>query len=69
MTQEREYHLTSIKEMISDSVELKIVSCKSNLLEQMYDFQKRTMFSPKLILSPQDLPQNRSLETVPACIV
>ena len=35
----------------------------------MYDFQKRTMFHPKWILSPQDLLQNRSLETVPACIV
>ena len=34
----------------------------------MYDFQKRTMFLQKWILNPQDLQQNRSLETVPACI-
>ena len=27
------------------------------------------MFLQKWILSPQDLPQNRSLETVPICIV
>ena len=30
---------------------------------------KRTMFLLKWILNLQDLPQNRSLETVPACIV
>ena len=30
----------------------------------MYDFQKRTMFHPKKILNPQDLMQNRSVETV-----
>ena len=35
----------------------------------MYDFQKCIMFHLKQILSPQDLLQNRSLETVPACIV
>ena len=38
------------KEMISDSVncaKLKFVSYTSNLLEQMYDFRKRTMFHPK----------------------
>ena len=44
-------------------------SYTSNLLEQMYDFQKRTMFHMKQILSLQDLPQNRGLETVPACNV
>ena len=55
--------------MISDFVELCETSYTSNLLEQMYDFQKRTMFLQKWILTPQDLPQNRSLETVPACIV
>ena len=50
-------------------VKLKFVSYTSNLLEQMYDFQKRTMFLQKWILNPQDLPQNRSLETVPVRIV
>ena len=35
----------------------------------MYDFEKCTMFLQKWILNPQDLPQNRSLETVPVCIV
>ena len=50
-------------------MKLKFVSYTSNLLEQMYDFQKCTMFLQKWILSPQDLLQNRSLETVPACIV
>ena len=61
------------KEMISDSVELcvnmKFVSYTSNLLEQMYDFQKHIMFTQKWIFSPQDVVQNRSLETVPVCIV
>ena len=45
------------------------VSCTSNLLEQMYDFRRYTMFLQKWILNLQDLPQNRSLETVPICIV
>ena len=60
------------KEMISDSVELcetEVCSYTSNLFEQMYDFQKRTMFLQKWILNPQDLPQNQSLETIPVCIV
>ena len=35
----------------------------------MHDFQKRTMFHLMLILNPQDLLQNRSLETVLVCIV
>ena len=35
----------------------------------MYDFQKWTTFLQKWILNPQDLPKNRSLETVPVCIV
>ena len=56
------------KEMISDSVE-KSVSYTSNLLEQMYDYRIRIMFHPKWILNLQDLLQNRSLETVPACTV
>ena len=51
------------KEMISDSVELcerQFVYCTSDLLEQMSDFQKRTMFLQKWILNPQHLPQNQS---------
>ena len=44
------------------------VSYTSNLLEQMYDFQKRTMFLQKWILNLQDLPQSQSPETVPICI-
>ena len=35
----------------------------------MYDFPKRTMFTQKWILNPQDLPQNRSLGTVPVATV
>ena len=45
------------------------VSCTSNLLNQMYDFQKCTMFLQKWILNLQDLPRNRSLSTVPVCTV
>ena len=41
------------------------VSCTSNLSEQMYGFRKCTMFLQKWISNLQDLPQNRSLETVP----
>ena len=36
---------------------LMFVSYTSNLLEQTYDFQKRTMFLQKWILNLQDLPQ------------
>ena len=59
------------REIISDSVELwemMFVSYTSNLLEQMYDFQKRIMFLQKWILNLQDLPQSQSPETVPICI-
>ena len=45
------------------------VSCTSNLLEQMYDFQKCTMFLQKWISNLQDLPRSQNLETVPICIV
>ena len=55
--------------ILLNCVKLKFVSYTSNLLEQTYDFQKSTTFFQKWILSPQDLLQNRSLETVPACIV
>ena len=60
--------------MTSDSVEL----CETEVCflhiqligtNVCMTFQKRTMFHQKWILSPQDLPQKRSLETVPACIV
>ena len=44
------------------------VSCTSNLLEQMCDFQKYIMFLQKWILNLQDLPQSQSPETVPICI-
>ena len=47
----------------------KFVSHTSNLLEQMYDFQKRTRFLQKWISNLQDLPQSQNLETVPVCIV
>ena len=73
--QEREYHLTSILHpkkwflILLNCAKLKFVSCTSNLLEQMYDFQKHIMSLHKWIWSPQDLLQNRSLETVPVCIV
>ena len=72
---EQEARLISIhrpKEMISDSVELcetEVCFLHIQLIEQMYDFQKRTMFLQKWILNLQDLPQNQSLETVPVCIV
>ena len=48
---------------------LKFVSYTSNWLEPTYDFPKCTMFHLMWILNPQDLLQNRSLETVPICIV
>ena len=44
------------------------VSQTSNLLEQMYDLQKRTMFLQKWILNPQDLPRSQRLERVPISI-
>ena len=56
--------------MISDLLncaELKFVSHTSNLSEQMYDFRTCTMFHLMQILSPQDLPQNRNLETAVIC--
>ena len=55
--------------ILLNCAKLKFVSYTSNLLEQMYDFPKRTMFLQKWILNPQDLPQNQSLETIPVCIV
>ena len=55
--------------IVLNCVKLKSVSCTSNSSEQMYDFQKRTIFSQKWILNPQDLPQNQKIKTVPVCIV
>ena len=61
------------KEISSDSVELcETAVCFSHIqlfLEQMYDFQKCTMFLQKWISNLQDLPRSQSLETVPVCIV
>ena len=45
------------------------VSCTSNLLKQMYDFRRCTMFLQKWISNLQDLLRSQSLETVPVCIV
>ena len=46
-----------------------LVSCTSNLLEQMYGFRKCTKVLLRLILSLQDLRQNQSPETIPINIV
>ena len=68
---EREYrpcvtlHREKWFQILLNCAKLKSVSCTSNLLAQTCDFQKCTMFLQKWILSPQDFPQNRSLETVP----
>ena len=60
------------KEMISHSVELcetEVCFLHIQLIGTIvYGFRKRIMFSQKRMLSPQDLLQIRSLETVPACI-
>ena len=59
------------KEMILNSVEFcetEVYFLHTNLLQQMYDFQKRIMLLQKWISNPQDLPWSRSLETVPVCI-
>ena len=61
INREREYRLISIGHpkrwfwILLNCVKLKFVSCTSNLLEQMYDFQKCTMFLQKWILNLQDL--------------
>ena len=74
MNQEREYHPTSILHpkkwflILLNCAKLKFDSYTSSLSEQMYDFQKRTMYRPKWISNLQDLPRSQSLETVPACI-
>ena len=48
-----------------DHICTQFVSCTSNLLEQMYDFQKCTMFLQKWISSFQDLLQSLNLEINP----
>ena len=55
--------------ILSNCVKQQFVSCTSNLLEQTYDFPKRTMFLQKWILDLQDLLRSQSLETVQVCIV
>ena len=55
--------------ILLNCAKLKFVSHTSNWLEQTYDFQKCTIFHLMLMLNPKDLLQNRSLETVPVCIV
>ena len=61
------------KGMISDSVELceteVLFLAHSNLSEQMYDFQKMHNVPPEVDFESSRSPANRSLETVPACIV
>ena len=52
-----------------NSAKQQFVSYTSNWLEQTYDIQMCTKFTLRSILSLQDLLQNRSLETVPVCIV
>ena len=52
--------------ILLNCVKLKFVSYTSNLLEQMYDFRKCTVFLQKWLLNPQDLQQNRSLENSPS---
>ena len=55
------------KEMVSDSVELwetDVCFLHIQLLEQMYDFQKCTMFLQKWISNLPDLPRSQNLETV-----
>ena len=67
---DRESHPISILRQNDDPIlsEIEVYFYTSNLLEQIYDFQKRIMFSQKWILNPQDLPQNRSLKTIPTFI-
>ena len=50
--------------ILLNCAKLKFISYKSNLSEQIYDFQKRKIFHPMYKLNRQDLLQNRSLETV-----
>ena len=54
--------------ILLNCVKLKFVSYTPNWLEQMYDIQKCTILHQKWILNPEDLLQNRSLETIPVCI-
>ena len=71
---EQATHLISVQcptrrfQILLNCEKLQFVSCTSNLLEQKYDFQKRTMFLQKWILNLQNLPQSQSPETVPICI-
>ena len=55
--------------ILLNCAKLKFVSRTSSLLERTCDFPNHTMFLQKWILNPQDLLQNRSLETVSISIV
>ncbi len=74
-TREQEARLISIQRpkrwfpILLNCVKLKFVSCTSNLLEQMYDFQEKHNVLPKVISNFQDLPRSQSLETVRICVV
>ena len=74
MDQEREYHPTSILHpkkwflILLNCVKLKFFLAHPTCWNRCMTSKKRTMFHPKWILIPQDLPQNQSLETVPICI-
>ena len=62
-------HRKKSPQLLWNCVKQKSVSCTSNLLEQMYDFQRCIMFLQKWILNLQDLLRSQSLETVPIYIV
>ena len=75
INRERESRLISIQRpkrrfrILLNCEKQQFVSYTSNLLEQMYDFQKRIMFHKKWNSDLQDLAQYRSLETVPVNII
>ena len=53
----------------SDAYETEVCFLHIQLIGTNVCFQRYIMFHPKWISNLQDLPQNRSLETVPTCIV
>ena len=55
--------------ILLNCVKLKCVSNISNFKKHMYDFPKKYNVPPQIDRNPQNLQQNRSLETVPVCIV
>ena len=62
-------HPTTWFQIPSNCVRLKSVSYTSNLLEQTCDFENAPESAWCWLLNPQDILQNRSLETVPICFV